>query len=48
MQHEGAQKPETLVAEISVKPFMSFVWIASVMIIGGLTLADGKAVKTEL
>lgn len=39
MQHGGAQKPETLIAEISVKPFMSFVWIASVMIIGGLTLA---------
>jgi cytochrome c-type biogenesis protein CcmF len=38
-QHGGAQKPETLIAEISVKPFMSFVWIASVMIIGGLTLA---------
>jgi cytochrome c-type biogenesis protein CcmF len=39
MQHGGAQKPETLIAEISVKPFMSFVWIASAMIIGGLTLA---------
>ena len=39
MQHGGAQKPETLIAEISLKPFMSFVWIASVMIIGGLTLA---------
>jgi cytochrome c-type biogenesis protein CcmF len=39
MMHTGIQKPETLIAEISVKPFMSLVWIASVMIISGLTIA---------
>ncbi|MGD1044093.1 MAG: cytochrome c biogenesis protein CcsA [Bacteroidota bacterium] len=39
MTHAGTQKPETLIAEISVKPFINFVWIASVMIICGLTIA---------
>jgi hypothetical protein len=28
IQHGAAQKPETLIAEVSVKPFMNFVWIA--------------------
>jgi cytochrome c-type biogenesis protein CcmF len=32
-------KPETLIAEVSVKPFMSFVWIAAVLIIIGLFMA---------
>ncbi|RPI06566.1 MAG: hypothetical protein EHM64_02485 [Ignavibacteriae bacterium] len=39
MQHSGIQNPETLVAEISVKPFMNFVWIAAVLMIGGLIIA---------
>ena len=29
IQHGEAQKPETLIAEVSVKPFMNFVWIVS-------------------
>ncbi len=32
-------KTELLVAEASVKPFISFVWIAAVFVIGGLALA---------
>jgi len=47
-QHGGTQKPETLIVEISVKPFMSFVWIAAVMIIGGLTLAMIRRSKQNL
>ena len=39
MMHGGMQAPETFIAEISVKPFMSFVWIAAAMIISGLTIA---------
>ena len=39
MTHAGTQKPETLIAEISVKPFMNLVWTAAVMIISGLTIA---------
>jgi len=31
-----------------VKPFMSFVWIAAVMIIGGLTLAMIRRSKQNL
>ncbi len=45
MTHAGMQKPETLIAEVSVKPFMSFVWIAAVMIIGGLTVAMMRRLK---
>jgi cytochrome c-type biogenesis protein CcmF len=45
MKHAGMQKPETLIAEISVKPFMNFVWIASVMIISGLTIAMLRRLK---
>jgi cytochrome c biogenesis factor len=45
MKHEGMQKPETLIAEISVKPFMNFVWIASAMIISGLALAMLRRLK---
>jgi hypothetical protein len=33
------EKTELLVAEASVKPFISFVWIAAVFVIGGLALA---------
>ncbi len=32
-------KPETLIAEISVKPFMNLVWIAAFLIILGCTVA---------
>lgn len=39
MSHGTKQKPETLIAEISIKPFMSFVWIAAAMIIFGLAIA---------
>jgi cytochrome c-type biogenesis protein CcmF len=45
MMRAGRQKPETLIAEISVKPFMSFVWIAAVLIIGGLTIAMMRRLK---
>jgi cytochrome c-type biogenesis protein CcmF len=45
MMHTGMHKPETFIAEISVKPFMNFVWIASVMIISGLTLAMLRRLK---
>ena len=45
MKHAGTQKPETLIAEISVKPFMNFVWIAALMIIGGLTIAMLRRLK---
>ena len=45
MTHTGMQKPETLIAEIGVKPFMNFVWIASVMIISGLTIAMMQRLK---
>ncbi len=31
--------PPTLVTEISTKPYMSFVWVAAALILGGLTLA---------
>jgi hypothetical protein len=37
MQHGG--KTETRNSYFSVKPFMSTVWVTSVMIIGGLTIA---------
>jgi cytochrome c-type biogenesis protein CcmF len=45
MTHTGMQKPETLIAEISVKPFMNLVWIASAMIICGLTIAMLRRLK---
>jgi len=45
MMHTGMQKPETLIAEISVKPFMNLVWIASVMIISGLAIAMVRRLK---
>ena len=37
--HSQVPRSEILIAEVSVKPFMSFVWIAAVFIIGGLTVA---------
>ncbi len=37
--HGGTQMPETLVAEVSVKPFMSLVWIAAALMVGGLATA---------
>jgi cytochrome c biogenesis factor len=37
--HGMNQKPETLIAEVSVKPFMNFVWIAAVLIVSGLIVA---------
>jgi len=43
--HGMDQKPETLIAEVSVKPFMSFVWIAAVLIISGLIVAMMRRLK---
>jgi cytochrome c-type biogenesis protein CcmF len=37
--HGVGQKPETLIAEVSVKPFMNFVWIAALLIVSGLAVA---------
>jgi hypothetical protein len=45
IQHGGTQKPETLIAEVSVKPFMNFVWIAAVLIVSGLTVAMVRRLK---
>jgi cytochrome c biogenesis factor len=45
IQHGGAQKLETLIAEVSVKPFMNFVWIAAVLIVSGLTVARVRRLK---
>jgi cytochrome c-type biogenesis protein CcmF len=43
--HSGMQMPETLVAEVSVKPFMSLVWIAAALIVGGLATAMVRRLK---
>ena len=43
--HGASQKSETLIAEVSVKPFMNFVWIAALLIIGGLTIAMMRRLK---
>jgi cytochrome c-type biogenesis protein CcmF len=43
--HGMGQKPETLIAEVSVKPFMNFVWIAAVLIVSGLTVAMVRRLK---
>jgi cytochrome c-type biogenesis protein CcmF len=43
--HGMGQKPETLIAEVSVKPFMNFVWIAAVLIVSGLTMAMVRRLK---
>jgi cytochrome c-type biogenesis protein CcmF len=43
--HGMGQKPETLIAEVSVKPFMNFVWIAAVFIVSGLTVAMVRRLK---
>jgi cytochrome c-type biogenesis protein CcmF len=43
--HGMDQKPETLIAEVSVKPFMSFVWIAAVFILSGLMVAMMRRLK---
>jgi cytochrome c-type biogenesis protein CcmF len=41
----GEQKPEILIAEVSIKPFMSFVWIAAVLIVLGLMVAMMRRLK---
>jgi cytochrome c-type biogenesis protein CcmF len=43
--HGGAQMPETLVAEVSVKPFMSLVWIGAAFMVGGLATAMVRRLK---
>jgi hypothetical protein len=45
MAHGGKKTPETLVADVSVKPFMSFVWISAAMIISGLIVAMVRRAK---
>jgi hypothetical protein len=40
-----ARKPETLIAEVSVKPFMNFVWVAAVLIVGGLSMSMVRRLK---
>jgi cytochrome c-type biogenesis protein CcmF len=45
--HGMHQKPETLIAEVSVKPFMNFVWIAAVLIVGGLFMAMVRRLKQK-
>jgi len=32
------RRPETLIAEVSVKPFMNFIWIAAALMISGLIM----------
>lgn len=38
-QHAHEEKPETLVVEASLKPFISLVWVATIFVLGGLTLS---------
>jgi cytochrome c-type biogenesis protein CcmF len=45
--HGMGLKPETLIAEVSVKPFMNFVWIAAVLMISGLTVAMVRRLKPK-
>jgi hypothetical protein len=45
MAHGSVSKPETLIAEVSVKPFMNLVWISAGLIIGGLFLAMIRRMK---
>jgi cytochrome c-type biogenesis protein CcmF len=48
MNHGSDQKPEILIAEVSVKPFMSFVWIAAVLIVLGLIVAMLRRLKQNI
>jgi cytochrome c-type biogenesis protein CcmF len=43
--HGRSQNPETLIAEVSVKPFMNFVWIAALLIVSGLAVAMVRRLK---
>ncbi len=46
--NEGTDmKSESLIAEVSVKPFMSFVWIAAFLMISGITTAMVRRLKTN-
>jgi cytochrome c-type biogenesis protein CcmF len=45
MDHGSAQKPEILIAEVSRKPFMSFIWIAALLIVLGLLVAMLRRLK---
>jgi cytochrome c-type biogenesis protein CcmF len=47
MTHGGMQKPETLIADVSVKPFINLVWIAAVMIVSGLAIAMVRRSKQD-
>jgi cytochrome c-type biogenesis protein CcmF len=38
-------RPETLMVEVSVKPFMNFVWIAALLMISGLAAAMVRRLK---
>jgi cytochrome c biogenesis factor len=39
LKHAGMQKLETFITEISARPFINFVWIAALLIVGGSILA---------
>jgi cytochrome c-type biogenesis protein CcmF len=45
--HGSVQKPETLIAEVSIKPLMNFVWIAAVLIVSGLFFAMVRRLKQK-
>jgi cytochrome c-type biogenesis protein CcmF len=45
--HGKDQKPETLIAEVSVKPFMNFIWIAAVLIVGGMAIAMARRLNRK-
>ncbi len=44
----GAAKAEMLVVEASAKPFMSFVWVAAVFLLGGIGLALFQNMRTPV
>jgi cytochrome c-type biogenesis protein CcmF len=46
-RQEVNKKPEKLIAEISIKPFMNLVWIAAALIISGLTVAMVRRMKSN-
>ena len=45
MIHGEKQTPETLIADVSIKPFMTFVWIAAGLLVLGLLVAMLRRLK---
>lgn len=43
--HSDAAKPDVFVAEVSVKPFMSFVWLSALLVILGLGISMLQRLK---